>query len=82
VATVVESSAPAYDRVDLTSAAILVGNEPRGLDAAMVMAADTAVTIPMAGGVESLNVGAAAAVLAFEVARQRRNRRAAGPDLS
>ncbi|MDH3302305.1 MAG: RNA methyltransferase [Acidimicrobiia bacterium] len=82
VATVVEPSAAAYDRVDLTSSAILVGNEPRGLDAAMVTAADTAVTIPMADGVESLNVGAAAAVLAFEVARQRRNRRSTDPDVS
>lgn len=75
LAAVVAPSAPAYDRVDLTSAAIMVGNEPRGLDGVMVAAADGVVTIPMADGVESLNVGAAAAVLAFEVARQRRNRR-------
>jgi tRNA C32,U32 (ribose-2'-O)-methylase TrmJ len=30
------------------------------------------VSIPMPGGAESLNVGMAAAVLCFEVARQRR----------
>lgn len=82
VATVVDSAAQAYDRVDLTRAAILVGNEPRGLDPAVIAAADEVVTIPMADGVESLNVGAAAAVLAFEVARQRRNRRLAELDLS
>jgi len=33
------------------------------------------VTIPMAAPVESLNVGAAAAILCFEAARQRRVRR-------
>ena len=82
VATVVEPAAPAYDRLDLASAAILLGNEPRGLEPAVIAAATEVVTIPMADGVESLNVGAAAAVLAFEVARQRRNRRSFDPDPS
>ncbi len=76
VATVVDPDAPAHDQVDLTSSAILLGNEPHGLDPISLDASDVVVTIPMASGVESLNVGAAAAVLAFEVARQRRNRRA------
>lgn len=79
VATVVDPSAPSYDQLDLTSAALLVGNEPHGLDPASIAGAATAVTIPMAARVESLNVGAAAAVLAFEVARQRRGRRADQP---
>ncbi len=74
VATVLDPNAPSYDQLDLTSAALLLGNEPHGLDEALVAKADAAVTIPMAEGVESLNVAAAAAILAFEVARQRRNR--------
>lgn len=72
VATVVDPSAQAYDQFDLTSAAILVGSEPRGLDPTVIAASDDVVTIPMADGVESLNVAAAAAVVAFEAARQRR----------
>ncbi len=73
VATVVDPSAVPYDLHDLASVAVLIGNEPHGLGPDLVAAADAVVTIPMADGVESLNVGAAAAVLAFEVARQRRH---------
>jgi TrmH family RNA methyltransferase len=72
VATVVRPDAVPYEQVDLRSAAILVGNEPHGLPLEAVSMADTAVTIPMAPGVESLNVAAAGAILAFEAARQRR----------
>lgn len=59
------------DDVDLTGpVAIVLGNEAHGLppDAPI----DEWVTIPMVGRSESLNVGMAAAVLCFEVARQRR----------
>ncbi len=72
VATVVEPDARPYDAVDLRRAAILIGNEPNGLDPTVIQRATTAVTIPMHPTVESLNVGAAASVLCFEVARQRR----------
>jgi len=61
-----------YDEMDLRSAAILLGNEPRGLAPEALALADAVVTIPMAGDVESLNVAATAAVMAFEAARQRR----------
>jgi tRNA G18 (ribose-2'-O)-methylase SpoU len=44
--------------------AVLLGAEGAGLSAAAIAAADLAVTIPMAGGVDSLNVATAAA-LAF-----------------
>ncbi len=79
VAAVVDADAPPYDGVDLTTAAIMIGNEPRGLSPDQAAIADKAVTIPMAGPSESLNVAAAAAVLAFEAARQRRHRRPTGP---
>jgi tRNA G18 (ribose-2'-O)-methylase SpoU len=52
--------------------ALLLGAEGAGLPAGVEAAADARVGIPMAGGVESLNVVAAAAVVLFEAARQRR----------
>ena len=52
--------------------AIVLGNEAHGLPADVERAVDELVTIPMSGRTESLNVGMAAAVLNFEVARQRR----------
>lgn len=62
-----------YDEVDLRGkVALVLGNEAHGLPAGVDL--DERVTIPMAGSGESLNVGMAAAVLAFEVARQRRHR--------
>lgn len=52
-------------------AAIVLGNEARGLDDALLAGLDGTVTIPMAGAAESLNVAMAATVLCFEAARQR-----------
>lgn len=61
-----------YARVDLTGAvAFVVGNEARGLPEDLP-GIDGAITIPMPGSTESLNVGVATAVLCFEAARQRR----------
>jgi TrmH family RNA methyltransferase len=51
--------------------ALVLGNEARGLPAAVAAACDLRVRVPLAAPVESLNVGAAAAVLLFEAARQR-----------
>jgi RNA methyltransferase, TrmH family len=51
--------------------ALLVGNEGAGLPEEVERHADARVRIPMAGGVESLNAAAAAAVLFYEAARQR-----------
>jgi TrmH family RNA methyltransferase len=53
--------------------AILIGSEAHGLPEDVVTAADEKVTIPMAGGFESLNAAMAAAVLAY-VASQRDDR--------
>jgi TrmH family RNA methyltransferase len=64
---------------DLTGdVAILLGAEGRGLSAELQAIATQRVWIPVAEGTESLNVGAAAAVLCFERVRQLRERRAAG----
>lgn len=62
----------AYTGVDLRGrVAVVLGNEAQGLDAGLAGACDQAVTIPMRGRAESLNVGVAAALICFEAARQR-----------
>ncbi len=48
--------------------AILVGDEARGLPSDVVAACDLTVTIPMAGGTESLNAAVAGAIVAYEIA--------------
>lgn len=60
-----------YD-ADLTgSLAIVVGAEHSGLTTAWSDAADQAVSIPMRGRVDSLNVATSAAILLYEALRQR-----------
>jgi TrmH family RNA methyltransferase len=60
--------------------ALVVGSEKRGVTDVWRRAADQRVTIPMPGAaMDSLNVGAAAAVALFEAVRQREARRAARP---
>ena len=65
-----------YAAADLTRpCALVMGNEAAGLALAELRQhLDGLVSIPMAGGAESLNVGMAAAVLCFEAVRQRRQR--------
>ncbi len=52
--------------------AIAIGNEGAGLSPALAATADCTVTIPMPGGMESLNAAAAAAVVLFELVRRQR----------
>ena len=52
--------------------ALAIGNEGAGLSAALLGACSGKVTIPMPGGVESLNAAAAAAVVLFEAVRRVR----------
>lgn len=52
--------------------AIVLGNEATGLPPALGDAVDGWLSIPMAEGAESLNVGVAGSVICFEAARQRR----------
>jgi len=52
--------------------ALLVGNEGAGLPEEVERSADARVGIPIASAVESLNAAAAAAVLFYEAARQRK----------
>ncbi len=65
-----------YDELDLVGpVAVVAGNEATGLDPAIASRVDAVASIPMAAGVESLNVAAAVAVVCFEVSRQRRRGR-------
>jgi TrmH family RNA methyltransferase len=62
-----------YDAIDLKGGtAIVVGSEQAGLDDAWKGDDITAVSIPMLGVADSLNVSASAAVLFYEARRQRR----------
>lgn len=62
----------AYTALDWTGArALLLGPESTGFTLEELMQADKAVTIPMQGSAESLNVSVAAGILLFEAARQR-----------
>lgn len=62
-----------YDKADYTSGcAFLIGNEGNGLRDEVAACADCRIQIPMCGNAESLNAAVAAAVLMFEVSRQRR----------
>ena len=62
-----------YDQFDLTGNCVLVmGSEGVGLHDLVKRSCDHLLRIPMAGGVSSLNVSAAGAVVLYEAARQRR----------
>ena len=62
-----------YDQFDLTGNCVLVlGREGAGLHDLVRRTCDHLLRIPMAGGVSSLNVSAAGAVVLYEASRQRR----------
>jgi TrmH family RNA methyltransferase len=72
-AAVVDTDAQVYDQVDLSRAAIILGNEAHGLSPEVTALATHPVTIPLGGPTESLNVAATGAILCFEALRQRRS---------
>jgi 23S rRNA (guanosine2251-2'-O)-methyltransferase len=58
--------------VDFTGpVAVLMGSEEDGIDPDLLRMADVRLRIPMTGQIQSLNVGVAAGIMLFEVARQR-----------
>jgi RNA methyltransferase, TrmH family len=66
-------SPEAVDAADLTvPLAFVVGNESWGLAPERRSLVDRTVSIPMPGGMESLNAGVAGAIALFEAVRQRR----------
>ena len=61
-----------YDTFDFTQpVALVVGAEGQGLQELTLRRCDALVSLPMLGRVASLNAGASAAVLLYEVQRQR-----------
>ncbi len=71
VAATEKSDKPLYG-VDFTRpTAIVMGSEDEGISKEVLKLCDEQVSIPLRGRIESLNVSAAAAVMLFEVVRQR-----------
>lgn len=65
-----------YDEPDYTcGAGIVIGNEANGISPEVMEVLTAGIRIPMEGKLESLNASVAAAVLMYEVARQRRMQR-------
>ncbi|MDL2231646.1 23S rRNA (guanosine(2251)-2'-O)-methyltransferase RlmB [Porphyromonadaceae bacterium OttesenSCG-928-L07] len=62
-----------YTEVEMNvGLAIIMGSEDTGIDEELLKVAHECIKIPMSGTIESLNVSAATAVIAYEVVRQRR----------
>ncbi len=60
-----------YDERLMGSLALILGGEGRGISPTLLGKCDSIVRIPMAGNIESLNVGVAAAVVLYERIRQQ-----------
>jgi len=71
IAAVANGGSLLYETALRGRLAIAVGNEGTGLSPSLLAEATRHVTIPMERGVDSLNAGAATAVLLFECVRQR-----------
>jgi 23S rRNA (guanosine2251-2'-O)-methyltransferase len=72
-----------YDQFDFTGDCVLVlGREGAGLHDLVRRTCDHLLRIPMAGGVSSLNVSTAGAVVLYEAFRQRRNAARRGAPVS
>ena len=76
VAAALDPAAESIFEADLCAPriALLFGNEKTGLSSAALALADRAVTIPMRGIAQSMNVSVSAALCIYEVTRQRRLR--------
>lgn len=75
LATVADEDAPSLYDLDYTQyekLAVMVGNEHAGLSPAAIAGANTRMTIPMYGMIQSFNVSVATAITLAEISRQRR----------
>jgi TrmH family RNA methyltransferase len=69
--TSVSNAAPIHEANLTGPVAFLIGNEGGGVPAGIARQADSSITIPCPGPVESLNAAVAASVLLYETSRQR-----------
>lgn len=60
---------PYYEEDLREGIALVIGNEGNGISDELLALADVRVTLPMKGGIESLNAAAAAAILMYEAVR-------------
>lgn len=67
--TTVQGGRPYFEEDLRKGIALVIGNEGRGVSDEIINMADIRVTLPMKGGVESLNAAAAAAILMYEAVR-------------
>lgn len=61
---------PYYEEDLRKGIALVIGNEGNGISDELMTLADVRITLPMKGGIESLNAAAAAAILMYEAVRQ------------
>ncbi len=72
-----ERGAQSYDSLDYKmDCAVVLGAEGKGMHDLVRKKCDFLISIPMLGNVPSLNVSVAAAVVLYEIVRQRRKRQA------
>lgn len=72
VVAATEKASKSYTQVDFSlPTALIVGSEEDGISPAFLKKADQAVKIPITGKTESLNASVAAALMIYEVVRQR-----------
>lgn len=71
-----KGEAPFYETDFNLPLALVLGSEGRGLSRLLKEKCDLLVNIPLGGGVSSLNVSVAAAIILYEVFRQRLSREA------
>jgi tRNA (guanosine-2'-O-)-methyltransferase len=74
-ATVLDKEAKRLSEVgfETKKVAIMLGNEHRGLSETAIKMADEKIYIPMRGMVQSLNLSVTAAIMMYEIDRQRKN---------
>jgi 23S rRNA (guanosine2251-2'-O)-methyltransferase len=60
-----------YDLNFKVPIALVMGSEDQGISSGVIKRCDEMVKIPLAGGIESLNVSVAAGIILYEVVRQR-----------
>lgn len=76
IATLPQAQQTYWD-IDLTvPSLILLGNEGSGLSEELIARADTPIRIPLAAGVESLNVAIAGSLILYEARRQHQSKTA------